>query len=56
MPSGRGEWTAYIEGNVSPRFNGVSTQLGEVNADADSAANKPDKGITVYSLRAGFHF
>lgn len=44
MPSGLGNWTAYIEGNLSPRQNGLSTQLVEVNADAGSALDRDNKG------------
>ena len=39
-----GEWIIYIEGNKSPRINGVSSVLGEANADSGSALDRDGKG------------
>jgi Carbohydrate-selective porin, OprB family len=39
-----GEWIIYIEGNKSPRLNGVSSLLGEANADSGSALDRDGKG------------
>jgi len=44
IPNGVGQWTAYIEGNLSPRQNGVSTLVGEANADAGTALDHDGKG------------
>lgn len=44
IPHGQGQWTTYIEGNISPRRQGVSTLLGEANGDAGSALDRDDKG------------
>ena len=39
-----GEWVIYIEGNKSPRINGVSSTLSEANADSGSALDRDSKG------------
>jgi hypothetical protein len=44
IPRGQGKWTTYIEGNISPRRQGVSILLGEANGDAGSALDRDDKG------------
>lgn len=44
LPSGRGEWTVYVEGNLSPRHNGISEQIGEANVDAGSALDRDGAG------------
>ncbi len=44
FPNGMGHWSIYIEGNLSPRENGVSTMLGEANADAGTALDQDAKG------------
>jgi porin len=44
VPYRGGEWAIYVEGNTSPRVNGVSSILGEANADAGSALDRDSKG------------
>jgi hypothetical protein len=44
IPNGPGQWIAYVEGNLSPRLNGVSSVLGEVNGDAGTALDGDGKG------------
>jgi len=44
LPAGKGKWVIYIEGNTSPRTDGVSNQLGEANADAGSALDRDGNG------------
>lgn len=44
IPNGPGHWVTYIEGNLSPRLNGVSSVLGEVNGDAGTALDRDGKG------------
>jgi len=44
IPNGVGQWIAYIEGNTSPRINGVSSVLPEVNGDAGTALDRDGKG------------
>jgi len=44
IPNGKGQWTAYIEGNVSPRLNGVFSVLPEANGDAGTALDRDGKG------------
>lgn len=44
IPNGKGKWIAYIEGNLSPRLNGISSVLGEANGDAGSALDRDGKG------------
>jgi len=39
-----GEWIIYLEGNKSPRINGVSSVLEEANADSGSALDRDSKG------------
>ena len=53
MRDGPGEWTAYIEGNLSPRVNGVSRTLVEVNGDAGTALDRDNKGRLQVS---GLHY
>ncbi|MDY6799506.1 MAG: hypothetical protein SVX28_12410, partial [Pseudomonadota bacterium] len=43
-PIGPGRITTYIEGNSSPRSEGISSQIGEVNGDARSALDGDGKG------------
>jgi hypothetical protein len=44
LPRGNGKWVIYVEGNSSPRDNGVSSQLAEANADAGSALDRDGNG------------
>ena len=44
LPTAKGEWLMYVEGNTSPRNEGVVNQLGEANADAGSALDRDGKG------------
>lgn len=44
LPVGPGKFTAYIEGNTTPRENGVGTVLGEVNSDLGSALDASGNG------------
>ena len=44
LPSGAGKWIIYVEGNISPRTDGVSSLLGEANADAGSALDRDGNG------------
>jgi hypothetical protein len=44
LPRGNGKWVVYVEGNTSPRTDGVSTLLGEANADAGSALDRDGNG------------
>lgn len=41
-PAGR--WTLHVEGNTTPREEGVSTVIGESNADAGTALNEARQG------------
>ncbi len=41
---GPGLWTLYVEGNTTPRNNGISSVLGEANADIGSALDGDDSG------------
>lgn len=44
LPRGNGKWVLYVEGNTSPRADGVSSLLGEANADAGSALDRDGNG------------
>ena len=44
LPKGNGKWIIYVEGNISPRTDGVSSLLGEANADAGSALDRDGNG------------
>ena len=44
LPTGNGKWVIYVEGNTSPRTDGVSSLLGEANADAGSAMDRDGNG------------
>ncbi len=44
LPSQSGQWLVYVEGNTSPRMDGVSEMLPEVNADVGSALDRDGKG------------
>lgn len=44
MPAGPGAWTLYLEGNTSPREEGVSSMLGEANKDAGTALSANGNG------------
>ncbi len=44
IPDGNNKWVIYVEGNTSPVKNGVSSLLGEANADAGSALDRDGKG------------
>jgi hypothetical protein len=44
LSNGLGTWTIYVEGSTSPRAEGVSSRLGEANADAGTALDRDGKG------------
>jgi len=44
IPTSHGHWMIYLEGNTSPRQDGVSTLLPEANKDAATAVDHNDKG------------
>lgn len=44
MPMSKGILTTYVEGNTSPRNNGVSSRIDGVNEDAGSALDRDGKG------------
>lgn len=44
MPTGAGMVVLYLEGNSTPRENGVASLIGESNGDAGSALDKDDNG------------
>lgn len=44
LPTNAGKWIIYVEGNTSPRVDGVSNHLGEANADAGSALDRDGNG------------
>lgn len=44
IPAGSGSWVSHIEGNTSPKNEGVSSYLGEANADAGSALDRDGNG------------
>ena len=48
MPSGR--WALYLEGNTTPRTDGVSTVIGESNADAGTALDEIRRGRVQISV------
>ena len=51
LPTGNGQWLLYVEGNTSPRQQGVSTLLPEANQDAAAAVDRDNKGrLQVSSL------
>ncbi len=57
IKKGENEFYFYIEGNTSPRFQGVSSQLGEANTDAGSAVDRDGKGrVQVSELHYSFPF
>ncbi len=52
MPWGAGYWTLYVEGNLSPRPDGVHALLPVANGDAGSALDRDGKGrLQVSELR-----
>ncbi len=53
MPVSKGILTTYVEGNISPRNNGVSTGIDGVNDDAGSALDRDGKGRMQLS---GIHY
>lgn len=55
LTAGGGRWVIYIEGNTTPRAEGVSTLLGEANADAGSALDRDGKGRLQVSELHYFH-
>jgi hypothetical protein len=55
LPMGPGLWTLYVEGNTTPRNNGVSSILGEVNTDIGSALDEDGSGrLQVSELHYAF--
>ncbi len=44
VPAGPGEIVMYVEGNSTPRKNGVASVIGEANGDAGSALDEDDNG------------
>ena len=44
MGAAHGRWTLHIEGNTTPRDDGVSTLIGESNADAGTALDDARRG------------
>jgi hypothetical protein len=44
IPAGSDHWAIYLEGNSSPQNNGISSILGESNADAGTALDQNSKG------------
>ncbi len=44
IPTGHGHWMIYLEGNTSPRQDGVSALSPEANQDAATAVDHNDKG------------
>ncbi len=57
MPWRAGHWTLYVEGNLSPRTDGVATRLPQVNADAGSALDGDGAGrLQVSELRYSRRF
>lgn len=55
LPAGKGKWVMYVEGNTSPRKEGVSSLIGEANADAGSALDRDGKGRLQVSELHYFH-
>lgn len=55
LPAGGGKWVIYVEGNTSPRTDGVSSLLGDANADAGSALDRDGKGRLQVSELHYFH-
>jgi hypothetical protein len=55
FPAGGGKWVVYVEGNTSPRNQGVSALLGEANADAGSALDRDGNGRLQVSELHYFH-
>jgi porin len=55
LPAGDGKWVIYVEGNTTPKTGGVSTMLGEANADAGSALDRDGKGRLQVSELHYFH-
>ena len=44
VPAGPGEILLYVEGNSTPRNNGVASVIGEANGDAGSALDEDENG------------
>lgn len=44
IPAGPGQFLLYVEGNSTPRKNGVASLLGEANGDAGTALDKDGDG------------
>ena len=55
FPAGGGKWVVYVEGNTSPRNQGVSALLSEANADAGSALDRDGNGRLQISELHYFH-
>ena len=44
LRTGNGRWLLYVEGETSPRSQGVSSLLPEANQDAGTAVDRDDNG------------
>lgn len=53
---GAGKWSAYIQGDTSPRTDGVSSTLVEANANAGTALDRDGKGRLQVSELIYTHF
>jgi len=53
FPTAHGHWLLYVEGNTTPRRNGVSTVIPEANQDAATAVDRTDSGRLQIS---GLHY
>ncbi len=57
LKKGNSEWFLFVEGNTSPRIDGVSLTISEANNDAGSATDKDNKGrFQVSELHYSFPF
>ena len=56
IPTSHGQWLLYVEGNTSPRQNGVANLLPEANQDAGSALDRDGKGTLQVSALHYLHF
>jgi hypothetical protein len=44
IPTANGQWLVYVEGNTSPRRNGVTVLIPAANTDAGTALDRDDTG------------
>lgn len=56
IPTAQGQWLIYVEGNTSPRENGVSALLPEANQDAGSALDRDGHGQLQVSALHYLHY